>query len=79
VTVLTTIRAITEKIDVINATNATNVIDLIGAIGPIDAANAKKKFVENALEQIAKRYAMYLYVILVNQTTKKRETINVYS
>lgn len=75
-TVLTTIRAITEKVDVIdatNATNATNAIDLIGA------TNAKKKFVENALEQIAKRYVAYPYAILVNQTTKKRETINVYS
>jgi hypothetical protein len=76
VTVLTTIRAITEKVDVIDATNATNVIN---AIDLINAANVKKKFAENAVEVIAKRYAMYLYVILVNQTTKKKETINVYS
>jgi hypothetical protein len=76
VTVLTTIRAITEKVDV------TNAIDAIGAIDAIDlinVTNAKKKFAENALEQIAKKYVAYPYAILVNQTTKKKETINVYS
>jgi hypothetical protein len=75
-TVLITIRAIAEKIDVINAIGPRGAI---GAIDLIGVTNAKKKFAENALEQIAKKYVAYPYAILVNQTTKKRETINVYS
>jgi len=69
-TVLKTIHAIAEKLDVINA---------IGAIDLINVTNVKKKFAENALEQIAKKYVVYSYVILVNITTKIKKTINVYS
>jgi hypothetical protein len=54
-------------------------VDAIDVIDLIDATNAKKKSAENALEQIAKKYVAYPYAILVNQTTKKKETINVYS
>jgi hypothetical protein len=66
-TVLKTIHVIIEKVDAIDA------IDLI------NATNAKKKSAENAGEQIAKKYAVYPYAILVNQTTKITKTINVYS
>jgi len=65
--VLTTIHATIEKVDAIDAINLIN------------ATNAKKKSVENAGEQIVKKYAIYLYAILVNQTTKIIKTINVYS
>jgi hypothetical protein len=75
-TVLTTIHVIIEKVD---ATHVTNVTDVIDVIDLIDATNAKKKSAENALEQIAKKYAVYPYVIHVNTTTKIKKTINVYS
>jgi len=67
---------IIEKVD---ATHVTNVTDAINAIDLINATNAKKKSVENAGEQIAKKYVAYPYAILANQTTKIIKTINVYS